>query len=156
MDVSSGDITSMVFKRSVRQNIGEVSLDSQMLGVLMELDGQKNLGIIAQKLNLSLPAIRDVVSRLSKLGLIESQAVSVPTIDKEFFDFLTAQLSLAIGPIAEVIIEDAVADLGYDFSEVPCHQAAELVDLLSREIQREDKKNAFKMNMVNKIREKGF
>ena len=43
MDVSSGDISSMVFKRSVRQNVGEVSLDSQMLGVLMEMDGQKTL-----------------------------------------------------------------------------------------------------------------
>ena len=105
---------------------------------------------------MNLPALRDVVSRLAKLGLIESIAAAVPSIDKDFFDFLNAQLSLAIGPIAAVIIEDAVADLGYDLGRFPCHQAAELVDMLSREIQREDKKSAFKMNMVKKIKEKGF
>jgi hypothetical protein len=40
--VFSGDISRMVLKRSLRADQGEVSLDSQMLQVLMELDGKKS------------------------------------------------------------------------------------------------------------------
>ncbi|MBW2357715.1 MAG: hypothetical protein JRF21_03180, partial [Deltaproteobacteria bacterium] len=75
---------------------------------------------------------------------------------KDFLDFLNAQLALSIGPIAEVIIEDTVDDLGHSLSKFPSHRAAELVDLLSREIQREEKRGIFKKNMVNKIREKEY
>ena len=66
------------------------------------------------------------------------------------------QLSLAVGPIAEIIIEEEMADLGYDPLKFPSKRAAELVDLVSREIQREDKKNLFKQNMIKKIKEKGY
>jgi len=39
MDISSGNILALVFRRVVREDIGEFSLDSNMLRVLMELDG---------------------------------------------------------------------------------------------------------------------
>jgi len=38
----------------------------------------------------------------------------------------------------------------------PTRKAPELVESLSREIQREDKKTAFKQSMVRKIKEKGY
>jgi hypothetical protein len=39
MDFSSSEISSTVFKRIVRDDIGEFPLDHQMLAVFMELDG---------------------------------------------------------------------------------------------------------------------
>ena len=44
MDVSTGDIPTLVFRRAVRDDLAEFSFDGQMLSVLMELDGKKNLG----------------------------------------------------------------------------------------------------------------
>jgi hypothetical protein len=38
----------------------------------------------------------------------------------------------------------------------PTRRAPELVESLSREIQREDKRAAFKQTMVRKIKEKGY
>jgi len=39
MSAIAGDMAKLVLKRTVRADLGEVSLDSEMLQVLMELDG---------------------------------------------------------------------------------------------------------------------
>jgi hypothetical protein len=74
-------------------------------------------------------------------------------LDNEFFDFLKIQLSLALGPIAGYIIEEEIQEFGGDFAKVPRHRAAELVDRLSRQIQRQEKKIAFQQTLVKKIKE---
>jgi hypothetical protein len=156
MDISSGDISFMVFRRVTRDDAGEFSLDGQMLSVLMELDGKKSFAVVAKNAGLSMGIIRRVVSKLFKLNLIEPVEEAISRLDEDFFDYLKSQLALAIGPIAEVIIEDVVIDLGQSLSQFPSYRAAELIDLISREIQREEKRNSFKQHMLNKIREKEY
>jgi len=156
MDILSGEIGFMVFKCVTRGDAGQFSLDGQMLNVLMELDGRKSVAVVAKNTALSMSIIRRVLSQLLELNLIEPVEKAVSILDKNFFDYLKSQLALAIGPIAEVIIEDVVIDLGHSLSQFPSYRAAELVDLISREIQREEKKNIFKQNMLSKIREKGY
>jgi hypothetical protein len=156
MDVSSGNILALVFKRVAREDIGEFSLDSNMLRVLMELDGNQNLGDVAKKTNVNMSEMRKAISKLLKLRLIKPVERAVSMLDGDFFDYLQAHLSLAVGPIAEVLIEDALSDLGHQRVQFPSHRAAELVDLLAREIQREEKMVQFKQDMVSKIREKGY
>jgi len=157
MDIMSGDIALLVFRRVVLSNIGDVSLDSRMIDVLMELDGRKNLGSIEKKTGISKGNLREAVSKLLKLNLIENVVEGTGAfLDSDFLGYLNEQLALAIGPVAEVIIEDAVSDLGYGMSQIPCHKIAELIDLLSRDIQREERKKSFKLNMVKRIKEKGY
>lgn len=156
MDVTSGDLSALVFKRVPAQNLGEISLDGQMLSVLMEVDGRQSVGVIAQKLGMTLGAIRPVISGLLELKLIEAGEDALSVLDEEFLAVLRNRLALAVGPIAEVLIEDAAADLGYTPERFPTHRAAELVDLLARQIRRENKMTEFKQDMVNMIREKGY
>ncbi len=152
-NIFSGDISRMVLKRTVGANVGEVSLDSRMLQVLMELDGRKNLGQVAHSLGMTMKDLRQVVNRLHDLKLCETTAESMPTLGKDFFDFLSSQLSRAMGPIADVVIEDEISQLGEDRERFPAHRAAELVDLLARQILREERKVAFQQAMVKKLRE---
>lgn len=157
MDVTTGDLSALVFKRVPAQNIGEFSLDGRMLSVLMEMDGRQTVATIAQKLGINMGAIRPVISTLLDLKLIEAGEDALSVVDSEFLEELKRELSLAVGPIAEVLIEDAAADLGgYTPERFPSHRAAELVDLLARQIRREDKMTTFKQNMVRTIREKGY
>jgi len=67
-----------------------------------------------------------------------------------------AHLSLAVGPIAQVLIEDEVENLGYELSRFPGHRVAELIDNLAQEIRRQEKKNVFLKMMATKIREKRY
>jgi len=156
MDISSAEISFMVFRRVTRADAGEFSLDGQMLSVLMELDGRKSAAVVAKNAGLSMGIMRRVVSKLLELNLIEPVDEAISILDKDFIDYLKSQLALAIGPIAEVIIEDVVFDLGHILAQFPSYRAAELVDLISQEIQREEKRTGFKQNMVSKIRGKGY
>jgi hypothetical protein len=153
MDILSGDISVLVFKRVLKGDIGEFSLDSQMLKVLMELDGKKNLGAIAGALNMNLKTIRDAVGRLQRLQLVEMVQKETPMMGKDFFDFLSGQLSIAMGPIAEVLIEDELQEMGLDPVNIPRHRAAELVDLLARQIPREEKRIEFQQALLKKIKQ---
>jgi hypothetical protein len=156
MNLSSGDISSVVFKRIIKDDLGDFSLDSQMLTVFMELDGATALGPIAQKIGLNMSTMRAVVSNLLQLGIIIEVKEKVGTLDNEFLKFLVAQLSLAVGPIAGVLIEDEINALGCFPSQFPCQRVGELIERLSREIRREAKKNVFKANMLKLMREKGY
>lgn len=156
MDISSDDISSVVFKRVVKDDLGKFSFDSQMLNVFMALDGKKRLANVAGELGYSTGIMKTAVSKLMDLKLIEPVEEAVSMLDDDFFDYLENQLSLAIGPLAKVLIEDAADDLGHSKTGFPSHRAAELVDLLAQDIHREEKKTTFKQNMVKKIREKGY
>jgi hypothetical protein len=153
MNVFAGDMSKLVLKRTVRADLGEVSLDSEMLQVLMDLDGTKNLGQVAQSLNMNLKQLRLVLNRLYKLHLCETAKEAVPKLNKSFFNYLSAELSRAMGPIADVVIEDEIREMGEHQAKFPAHRAAELVDLLARQILREERKVAFQQAMVRKLRE---
>jgi hypothetical protein len=156
MDISSGDISALVFRRLVREDTGDFSFDSQMLTIFMELDGKKNLAAVAKKTGLKMSSVREAVNRLMQLGLIELVEDAVSSLDRDFLEYLKRELSFAIGPLAEVLIEDAMSDMGYSAERFPAQRAAELVEMLGKEINREDKKATFKQNLVLKIKEKGY
>lgn len=156
MAMSPADVSAMIFKRIDRNNLGEFSIDSQMLSVLMDLDGKKNLGTIANQKGMTIQAIRTVVSKLLKLRLIMPVESLKNVVDTDFLNHLHAQLSQAVGPIAELLIDETISDLGHSPANFPANRAAELVELLAREIQREEKAIAFKQNILQKIRIKGY
>ena len=156
MNLSSGDISSVVFKRIIKDDLGDFSLDSQMLTVFMELNGTATLGAIAPKIGLNMSTMRAVVSHLLQLGIIAEVQETVGTLDNEFLKFLVVQLSMAVGPIARVLIEDEMNAMGHFPSQFPGHRAGELIGRLSHEIRREEKKNVFKANMLKLMREKRY
>ncbi len=153
MSALSGDISRLVLKRTVRADLGEVSLDSEMLQVLMELDGRKNIAQVARSLNMNIKHLRIVLNKLYNLRLCEAAREAIPLLDRNFLRDLSAELSRAMGPIADVVIEDEINEMGEDPERFPAHRAAELVDMLARQIPREERKVAFQQAMVKRLRE---
>lgn len=156
MDLSSGGVAGLVFKQAIRGDLGELSLDGQMLSVLMNFDGRKTLGEVAQQSGINIGAIRPIVARLIKYKLIEPVQAEVNAVDQEFIAYMISQLSVAIGPLGGIVVEDGLEDLGYTKANFPTHRTAELVNLLSQEIQREDMRIQFKQVMLKKIKDKGY
>lgn len=153
MDILSADISSLVFKGSIKGDFGEISLDSKMLMVLMELDGKKDIATVARSLNMNMGTLRNILVRLNDLLLIEVVEDAAPTLNMEFFNFLKTQLSLAMGPLAEFLLDDEIEDFGGEPTKIPFHRAAELIDLLARQIPRKEKRVSFQQAMVNKMKE---
>ena len=155
MNIFSGDFSALVFKGLVKANLDEFSIDTQMLKVLTQLDGRKNLASVSRAINMDMRILQEVLTRLYSDNLIVKVDKSVPMLNKEFFSFLVAQLSFALGPIAEFLIEEEIREFGDDPAKVPRRRAAELVNLLARQIPRKEKRVAFQQAMVLKIKETG-
>jgi hypothetical protein len=156
MDLSSGDISSMIFRRIVTNDLGNISLDRQTLNIFMELNGDTTLGRLAEKSGMKLDILREVIAKLLRLGLIEEVQQNLVMLDGDFFRYLINQLSFATGPIAGVLIEDEIHHLGYEVDQFPVYRVTELVNILAAEIRRAEKKSVFITNMFNKIRQKGY
>ena len=152
MDILSDDITTLVFRRASSVDSGNVSLDGQMLNVLSKLDGRKSLGMLSREIGINMSAMRSVISKLAKLKLIEAVEVDIPVLDKEFFGFLTGQLSIIAGPIAQVMVEDVIRDMAHDSSGIPVNRAAELIEMLSRQIPETEKRTFFIQTMLARIK----
>ena len=146
----------MIYQRKVRDDLGDFSLDGKTLLILMELDGKATLGALAGKTGLRMGSIRELIASLLKLGLVEKVEKEIIPVDNDFLRNLLDELALALGPIASVLIEDEVQDLGHEVNNFPSYLVAELVDRLAGEIRREEKKAIFIKNMVNLIRAKGY
>ncbi|RKY52212.1 MAG: hypothetical protein DRP93_08540 [Candidatus Neomarinimicrobiota bacterium] len=154
MDILPDELPAMVFKRVIRGDLSLFALDGQMLSALMEFDGKKTLANVAQKVGLNTTTMKEIASKLLTLKLIDPVETAFSILDNDFFDYLNYQLSLIMGPISEILIEDAVEDLGHNLSQFPNYRAAELVDLLARQIRIKEKRTEFKHNMINKINER--
>lgn len=148
MSSQSGDISKLVFKRIKGNSSGNISINTRALEVLMEIDGKKNLNAIAQKTGIGMKDMRTVISNLLNQKLIAPSTNGVKVLSNGFHQKITAELALAVGPIAEVLVEDALADLGLRQGQVPLAKAAQLIELVSRDIQRDDKKSVFIKNMI--------
>ncbi len=151
MDILSGDISSLVFQLSIKNEPGEVTLDKEMLGVIQELDGKKTIGMVAKNMGLELDKLKGIIGKLLTHGIIAPVSQSMAVMKEDFFVYLTNQLSLATGPMAEVLIDEAVGNLGYTLSNFPKHRVQELIDLLAPRIFREEKRAVFKQNLYKKI-----
>ncbi len=157
MTLSSQQIAGIVFKQAVQSNIGELALDGAMLSVLMQFDGKKTLGQTAQQLNMNLTDIRPVVVKLGEAKLIQRVNTAViNSADQEFMGYLISQMSIAIGPLGRIVVEDDLDILGYTTNTLPARQAPELVNILSMEIPRKEKRILFKKALLQKIKQKGY
>jgi len=151
LDTLSGDISPLVFQLSVKNEPGVVTLDKEMLTVIQELDGKKTIGMVAKNMGLELDKLKGIIVKLLAHGIIALVNQSMPMMKEDFFIYLTDQLSLATGPMAEVLIDEALATLGYNLTNFPKHRVQELIDLLAPRIFREEKRAAFKQNLYKKI-----
>jgi hypothetical protein len=93
---------------------------------------------------------------LLELRLIEPLEKDVAYFDPEFLSYLTLQYAKAIGPLAGILIEEALLAAGHHPARIPKTQAVILVETLARDIQRKEKKDRFRREMVRKITEKGY
>ncbi len=157
MNLSHGGVaTTMVFKPVIPGEVGQVYLGGKMLSVFMALDGKKTLSQVSQKVGISSTDIRQAITKLMNMRLVESIERAVRIVDQEFMDFLIYTMSVAIGPLGEIVVEDGLEELGFTKNNFPSLRITDFVNYLAEEILRDDKRIQFKQTMLRRIREKGY
>jgi hypothetical protein len=153
MQISPSEMAYMVFKHTIPDGFFEFKCNSHILKVFAMLDGTANLATISKKTALPLKTVSESISQLLNLKLVTATNEGGIYLDEHFLNFLQVQLSAAVGPIAEILIEDAIKDLGHHVESFPAFKSADLVEVLAKDIQREDKRIEFQQKMVARIKQ---
>jgi hypothetical protein len=149
------DPSDLYFRKVIRKDTDQISLDADMIRLLIAIDAHKSVYQIAAEVGMDADLFNQTLSRLLKQGLIAPVKKNVPVLAQTFVEALRINLSRAIGPMAEILIEDVSADMDLDPSEIPINQAAELIANLALEIPDESQRIQFKKAMIkilNKIK----
>jgi len=142
------------YRQVIRKDNDQVSLDADMIRLLIAIDENKSLHQIAEEVDMGNATFKKALSKLLDQGLIAPVKKDIPVLDQSFIETLRINLSRAIGPMAEILIEDMAAEMELTPSEIPVNQAAELIANLSREVPDEENRMQFKKSMLailNKI-----
>ncbi|MCB9481514.1 MAG: hypothetical protein H6680_06815 [Desulfobacteraceae bacterium] len=112
---------------------------------------------VSMIINLEYLAIIDV--KLKKAKSVKSDNNNDIKQDSTKFDvrdvlaFIQLKLLEAIGPIADVILDDAISDIGESKNSFAPKRIPELINFVSREIPRDDKRKEFQKSMMVKLKE---
>ena len=143
------------YRKVIRKDNDQVSLDADMIRLLIAIDENKSLYQIAEEVDMGNATFKKALSKLLDQGLIGPVKKDIPVLDQSFIETLRINLSRAIGPMAEILIEDMAVEMELTPSEIPINQAAELIANLSLEVPDEENRMQFKKSMLailNKIR----
>lgn len=149
MNISRASQVDLFFRKIIRKDSDEISLDADMIRLLIAIDENKSLHQIAEEVEMETTTLKKTLSKLLNQGLIEPVKKDIPYLDRVFLEALRINLSKVIGPMAEILIEDVVAEMELKTSEIPVNQAAELINNLALEIPDEKDRIEFKKSMLN-------
>ncbi|MGD8523382.1 MAG: hypothetical protein PVF56_19700 [Desulfobacterales bacterium] len=149
MNISRASQGDLFFRKIIRKDSDEISLDADMIRLLIAIDENKSLHQIAEEVDMETTTLKKTLSKLLNQRLIEPVKKDVPYLDHLFLEALRINLSKVIGPMAEILIEDVVAEMDLKTSEIPVNQAAELINNLSLEIPNEKDRIEFKKSMLS-------
>lgn len=138
----------MYYRKVIRTDNDELSLDVDMIRLLIAIDESKSLYQIAEEVDMDNASIKNALSKLLKQGLIEPVSKGSPVLDKTFLEELRINLSKAIGPMAEILIADMAAESDLNPASIPVNQAADLIARLALEVPDEENQMQFKKSMI--------
>lgn len=151
MALTTRDFPRLYFRKVIRDDIGRVSMDADMMRLLMVVDENKNVTQIAKESGMKLANLETALSNLIKAGLLERVERVVEYLNDNFLLELKENLTIAIGPMADLIIEDILDEMDLPESEVPKYLGAELIHNLASQIPRKEKRLQFQEVMMAKL-----
>lgn len=145
--------SAMIFRLSSKRSPKEVSLKSLEWAVITQLNGEKTIGQIGEILTLNQNEALQIFSRLFSEGLLEF--VKTQSEDHSpapvFLETLERQFKLYVGPVADIIVNDTLAELKTSREYLEKNQIPMLVELIGYQISNEKKRAQFQKEMLIEI-----
>ena len=146
----------LVFKLSSKRAPDEIKLKHEAWSILSQIDGKKTVGDVTTDLKMGEYEIATIFYQLFSAGLIEvatgPQLKAKKTVDSEFFDFVEGKLAEIIGPVASVILEEEIRDMGEEKGSFPVEKISLLVEKISGEIADDAQRIEFQKTALGALR----
>ena len=143
MPLDSPDLSQRYFKKTIRKNMVEITLDAEMIRLLMAIDENKNISQVARAAEMNLSQVRDALAKLLKLELVVPVKKDVTYLEQSFINFLKTKLSESVGPMGEILIEDILVEMGFQIDRIPVNAAPDFIRNIAREIPQEENRILF-------------
>jgi hypothetical protein len=136
-----------------------VTLQPHEWQIIAQVNGKQTISEMAATAQADEFAFMRMVAPLVSAGLIllDTPAAKAPplraTMGTPFFQALTTAVAAAMGPLAEIIVDDALADMGASREAFPRELVSTLAERLAAEISDTDKRVAFQQTMLSMIRQ---
>jgi hypothetical protein len=154
--MSTSPWSNVVFRLSTSELTGEINLKPEAWRILSQVDGVRPLSEIAERIGMDLATANRVAETLLQARILEIAAGAPQpaqmTVDAAFFRQVGIELARAIGPLASVILEDAIAALGERQDRFPRERLADLIERVSEEIPDSARRLRFQQVMLEAIR----
>lgn len=115
---------------------GTVPVSLRALHVWRSLDGARSLRDVARLCRLPLQAVLEGAGELLEHKLVEP--ANVPLVAEGFVDELTRETVDILGPVGEVVVEDALWELGLSWDALAVSSVDELIDELAAQFRRSE------------------
>jgi len=136
-----------VFRLSLQKSPENKNINADQWNVLALCNGTKTVLEIAETLSWDEFRASKTISQLAQLGLLEKAGEHSPIQKKaaseNFFLMVEAELRKVIGPMAPIIIDDKLSDLGATKDSLAQDEALSFIEKLSEDISRDLKKKEF-------------
>ena len=149
MDFTSKKAAALYFRKKIRKDLQTVPLNADMIRLLLAIDERKSLYQIAAEVEMDAAAFKKSLKSLLEQGLIEAVPKTTVQVDSGFLPSVRMNLARVIGPIADIVVDDSLAQLKLDGASIALEQAAELINHMALEIPDEDSRIRFKKAMIS-------
>ncbi len=147
----------VVFRLAGHKGSDDINLRSAEWNILTQVNAMRSAGEISVALDLDEFDVAKTLYELYSAGLLEVVEKPKPPPEKmmgrEFFKKVDGELAKVLGPIASVIVDDQIAEMGEQRDAFPQNKAAELVEAVSSEIADEGKRIRFQRSMLEVLRD---
>jgi hypothetical protein len=142
----------MVFQRTLGGASDGFIVDAQMLRILELVDGRSTIAQIAGHLGLTALDLKPSLAKLYQQKLIQPVTPAVQPVPAAFFHDLEEVLAAAIGPIARILLEDCIHQLGCHRDRFPATKAPQLVQRIATKITDTTARKSFILQMTAKLK----
>jgi type II secretory pathway predicted ATPase ExeA len=105
----------------------------------------------SQALHQAAETVRTFINRRSNQVAAPVSAIKERTVASQFFDFMARAATEGIGPMAKLIVDDQIVDLGESRDSFPQNKLAELIERVSREIFNDTMRARFLDKMAQAV-----
>ena len=151
MYAAAVNMNTILYRKSSHGRNTTVDLDGITGRVFSAIDGNNPLSVVAELAGVSIPVLWQTIAKLKKRGLIEEGAGSSDFIGIEFANRVHRELTKAVGPMSNVLIQNVVQLMKFSWPRVPAVHAREFIYRLLVHIPNEETRDAFKITMLKEL-----
>jgi hypothetical protein len=144
-------IATIMYRKTERGLNAPINLDNVTGKVFAAIDGHAPLPIVAESAGVGIPVLWRAIAKLSRLGLIEETASGTGTMGKPFADKLHQELTRAVGPMSDVLIQSVAKLTKITWPHIPPERARELIYRIVVQIPNDSLKEKFQETMLKEL-----